>query len=177
MSFYGSENPRLTDELLIEPPPIFNWALEGLDRLNERGYFVNPQSGVEAIQQLEDLSSPISAFIRDTCDIGRNRVESETLWAAWKTWCEGDNRRPGTKAVFGRDLRAAVPTVKRVRPRSDETRPYVYEGIGLRDNSRTRNGKPLGPPGPGPDDDDAGPSGPRSTPMYSGPEVPDDTGD
>ena len=34
-------------------PAIFNWALEGLDRLNERGYFDSPQSGKDAIQQLE----------------------------------------------------------------------------------------------------------------------------
>ena len=47
------------------PPLIFSWALDWLDRLNERGYFLNPASGKEAIQQLEDLSSPISAFIRD----------------------------------------------------------------------------------------------------------------
>ena len=69
-SFYGSENPKLTDELLAEAPAIFNWALEGLDRLNARGYFVNPESGADAIQQMEDLSSPISAFIRDRCVVG-----------------------------------------------------------------------------------------------------------
>ena len=45
-SFYGSENPKLTDELLSEAPAILNWALEGLDRLNERGHFLNPESGL-----------------------------------------------------------------------------------------------------------------------------------
>ena len=66
-SFYGGENPQLTAELLTEAPSILNWVLEGLDRLNLRGHFVNPESGNDAIQQIEDLSSPISAFIRDTC--------------------------------------------------------------------------------------------------------------
>ena len=41
----------MTDELLTEAPSIFNWALEGLDRLNDRGYFKNPKSGEEAIQR------------------------------------------------------------------------------------------------------------------------------
>jgi len=132
-SFYGAENPRLTDELLAEAPSIFNWALEGLDRLTERGHLVNPVSGADAIQQLEDLSSPISAFVRDVCVVGRHQVEADTLWAEWKAWCAQDNRHAGTKAVFGRDLKAAVPSLRRVRPRGDaETRAYHYEGIGLR---------------------------------------------
>ena len=167
-SFYGRENPELTAELLTEAPAIFNWAMEGLDRLNERGHFVSPQSGAEAVQQLEDLSSPISAFIRDMCVVGPYRVEAEALWRSWKLWCEGDNRPPGTKAVFGRDLRAAVPTVRRVRPRTESSRSYFYEGVGLRENSRTHAEESLGPLGPDTSDDDAGPSGLRSTSMYSG---------
>ena len=43
-SFYGSENVALTAELLTEIPAIFNWALDGLDRLRSRGYFQPPES-------------------------------------------------------------------------------------------------------------------------------------
>ena len=175
-SFYGEENPALTDELLTEAPAIFNWALEGLDRLNERGYFVNPESGREAVQELEDLSSPVSAFVRDGCVTGSYCAEPDALWEAWKCWCERENRHPGTKSVFGRDLKAAVPTVRRTRPRKNETRSYVYEGIGLREENRTDSGQPVGPPGPN-GDDGAGPSGPRSTAMNPGPQVSDDEGD
>ena len=131
-SFYGAENPRLTDELITEAPAIFNWALDGLDRLNERGHFLNPDSGNDAIQQLEDLSSPISAFIRDECRVGPNYwVNTEVLWASWKAWCTTDNRHPGTKALFGRDLKAAIPTVKKARPRNAEDRDQVYQGVGV----------------------------------------------
>ena len=172
-SFYGKENPGLTAELLTEAPAIFNWALEGLDRLNTRGFLVSPQSSQDAVQLLEDLSSPISAFVRDTCIVGPVSVEVETLWGVWKTWCEDENRHPGTKGVFGRDLKAAVPTVRRMRPRNNEDRSYVYEGIGLPKDRRTNDGPLLGPPGP----DDDGPSGPRSTPMYPAPDGSDDEDD
>ena len=60
-SFYGHENPLLTDELLAEAPGIFNWALDGLDRLTERGYFVVPTSARESIDALADLASPAAA--------------------------------------------------------------------------------------------------------------------
>jgi putative DNA primase/helicase len=166
-SFYGGENPKLTEELLDEAPAIFNWALVGLDRLTARGYFVNPASGAEAIQQLEDLSSPISAFIRDRCVVGSDyTVTVDALWLVWKSWCEGDNRHPGTRAVFGRDLRAVVPTLKRARPRDANDREYTYAGIGLRRDYMAWNLGPLGPPDP---EHTAalplGPSGPRDQPV------------
>ncbi len=136
-SFFAADNPRLTEELLAEAPAIFNWALVGLDRLNTRGRFVTPESGTEAVQQLEDLSSPILAFVRDCCVVGLHEVEVDVLWHAWRTWCESDNRHPGIKEVFGRDLRAAVPTVRRVKCRRGTERVYAYEGIALRSDSGT----------------------------------------
>jgi putative DNA primase/helicase len=173
-SFYGSENPKLTGELLAEAPSILNWALEGLDRLNARGYFVNPESGADAVRQMEDLSSPISAFIRDRCIVGgRYAATMDALWGSWKTWCEGDNRHPGVKTVFGRDLRAAVPTLKHARPRDADDRVYTYQGIGLLGEYSAEVPGPPGPPGPEPATDEpiglGGPDGPGNSAMYSTP--------
>ena len=159
-SFFGRENHHLSDELLVEASGIFNWALEGLDRLVARGHFVNPDSGSEAIQQLEDLSSPISAFMRDRCVIGPHQVETDTLWTAWKAWCDREGRHPGTRAIFGRDLKSAVPTLRRIRPRGDGiVRPYVYEGLGLARHANDREAVP-GHPRPS-----VGPDGPGTSPM------------
>lgn len=164
-SFYGKENPNLTTELLAEAPAIFNWALDGVDRLQERGYFENPESSAEALQQMEDLSSPIGAFIRDRCVVHfEASVERETLWTAWKTWCTETNTKLNTKEMFGRDLRAAVPTLKVRRPRQDGTRDRHYDGIGLREHYIADLPGPLGPEaeaGPG------GPGGPSDSAMYS----------
>ena len=43
-SFLGNEDPGLTSRLLRELPGILNWAREGYLRLQERGYFVQPQA-------------------------------------------------------------------------------------------------------------------------------------
>src|SRR5262249_23255528 len=106
-SFYGREDPRLTNQLLGEASGIFNWALQGLDRLRERGHFIQPESAKEAVRHLEDLSSPVGAFIRDRCTLDPvAEVDKDALFAAWKTWCSEEGRdRPGTKAVLVRDLR------------------------------------------------------------------------
>lgn len=139
-SFYGAENPRLTDELVEEAPSIFNWALDGLDRVLERGYFQNPPAGLEAIQQLEDLSSPVSAFLRDKCIVDASlEAPVDDVWKAWRGWCDENNQPVGTKAVLGRDLKARLPTLKKIRPRvagdtpaQAEQRSYVYRGLELK---------------------------------------------
>lgn len=132
-SFLGRENPALTAELLEGATGILNWSLEGLDRLSERGYFVQPRSGAEAIQQMEDLASPISTFMRECCQLEPHAtVGVETLWDEWKSWCEDEGRGTGTKAVFGRNLKAASPLVHKVRPwREEGPRPHEYVGIRL----------------------------------------------
>jgi putative DNA primase/helicase len=73
-SFYGRENPDLTKKLCTELPGIFNWALDGLERLRERGRFQQPAASEDAVREMEDLSSPMGAFVRERC--GRSRARS-----------------------------------------------------------------------------------------------------
>jgi putative DNA primase/helicase len=61
-SFYGHENPALTEELCRELPGIFNWSLDGLQSLRARGRFEQPISSADAIREMEDLASPVGAF-------------------------------------------------------------------------------------------------------------------
>jgi putative DNA primase/helicase len=132
-SFYDMEDVTLTDTLLGEAPGIFNWALAGLDRLLERGHFVRPAASEDAIRQLEDLGSPISAFVRDRCEVGADHsLDKQVLYAAWKSWCDDTGQRPGSAAVFGRDLLAAVSIVGASRPRDGDERRNVYLGIRLK---------------------------------------------
>jgi putative DNA primase/helicase len=117
-SFYGRENPRLTDELVAELPGIFNWSLDGLQHLRARERFSQPQSSKEAIQELEDLASPIGAFIRDRCKLGpQASVERDIIYKAYQNWALENGHRPTSAATFGRDLRAARPEIKTIRPR------------------------------------------------------------
>ncbi|MGH7090306.1 MAG: DNA primase family protein [Stellaceae bacterium] len=73
-SFYGREDPELTDRLLEERSGILNWALAGLARLREAGRFKQPASAAAVVQRWEDLSSPIAAFL-----LARHRDPREIL--------------------------------------------------------------------------------------------------
>jgi putative DNA primase/helicase len=134
-SFYGKEDRGLTERISKELPGILNWSLDGWDRLKKRGYFVQPAASSAAQQVFEDLGSPIGAFLRDKCKIGRNaECRCDRLYDAWTGWCREQNiTHVGTVQTFGRDLGSAVAGVKAVQrriPGGDE-RERVYQGVGL----------------------------------------------
>jgi putative DNA primase/helicase len=130
-SFYGCEDKGLTAKLLLELPGILNWAIEGWQRLRERGYFVVPYSVQAIVEEIEDLSSPVAAFVRDECVVGAgHRVWVGDLYQAWKGWCDREGRTlVTTKQSFGRDLAAAVCSITRRRGAADQT---FYDGIDLK---------------------------------------------
>lgn len=129
-SFYGNEDVGLTKALMAELPGILMWALYGWERLHSRGRFLEPESSRAAITDIEDLSSPVNAFVRERCVVGPGqRVSCADLYSAWCGWCTAEGRTSHTTAqVFGRDLAAAVPGVNR---RRSTGRPAFYEGITL----------------------------------------------
>ena len=143
-SFLGKEDPGLTDKLLIELGGIFKWALDGLDRLDRSGKFVEPAASKDATRTMEDLTSPVAAFIRDRCVLGPDyKIPVIDLFKVWKDWCETTETRPGTAIVFGRNLSAAHPAIHRVRRRAGGKRLYEYEGIAARPADETRRGVQL----------------------------------
>jgi len=112
-SFYGKEDLTLTEKLLTELPGILNWALAGLYRLRNRGYFQMPKASLAAIRQLEDLASPVRAFLRDWCDLTDPNATANVkiLYKAYRYWSDERGMRVKNSIVFGRDLRAVQPQI------------------------------------------------------------------
>jgi putative DNA primase/helicase len=137
-SFYGREDTKLTEILLEERSGILLWAIEGWRRLRDRGHFLQPQSGADVREVMDDLSSPMLAFIRECCVIGdSNIVRVSELYAAWQEWCRASGRdTTTTEQTFGRDLLAAVPRLRKTQPRDGYSRYRAYQGIGLRPSSQ-----------------------------------------
>ena len=160
-SWFGCEDHHLLDRLKGELPGILLWAVEGWRRLRDRGRFLQPKSGGKLVEEMEDLSSPVGAFVRDCCRVAPGeRVEVSELYAAWRSWCDEHGRKePGTEETFGRDLRAVVPSLERSRPRTPEGRLYVYVGIRLRQEGEDDH-PPIG----------AGPGGRSDQPLHTLPE-------
>jgi putative DNA primase/helicase len=136
-SWYGKEDVTLTAKLLTELPSILLWAIRGWERLQKRGHFLQPASSLAVVRDMEDLSSPMGAFVRDLCVVGANEsILVQELFDRWKVWCEEKGwKSAGTEQVFGRDLRAVVPALDMIQPRDPEDktrRVRVYQGIRLK---------------------------------------------
>lgn len=139
-SFYGREDISLMDKLRPELPDIFRWALAGRERLAARGYFEQPGSAQNDIDEMAEMSSPISAFVEDFCELGiLFHVEVGELYAAWVAWSrkQGQDSVPNVR-VFGKMLRAATPGVRRVRKGTGDEREYAYEGIRIKQQIRKK---------------------------------------
>lgn len=132
-SFYGREDTSLTEKLIGELPGIFNWALDGLDRLNGRGRFTEPESGAGERDAQRRLADPVGAFLEDWCELGPDQsIELDHLFLKYQNWCaeEGRTRDSTTKEIFSRDLRTRVPGLHVDRNRVNGKRTRILRGVG-----------------------------------------------
>jgi putative DNA primase/helicase len=134
-SFYGREDPFLIDKLLPELPGILLWAIEGWARLKERCHFSQPAASRDLERAMEDLASPVKAFLKECCKVGEGdefMVPCFDLFNRWRWWAESKGQDwVGTEEEFGRNLRAALSHTKRQRPKVDGKRVWVYSGVRL----------------------------------------------
>ena len=131
-SFLGREDVGLTRKLLEERQSILIWMYEGWQRLRDRGSFTQPASSLALHQTMEDLSSPVKAFVKERCVLGvDSRTRCEDLYAGWRKWCDDNGREASSSPVFGRDMAAAYPNVERKLRRTEDARSYSYFGIKL----------------------------------------------
>ncbi len=132
-SFLGREDHGLIGRILLELPGILNWAIRGWKDLRMQGRFATPASSADVAQEILDLASPVSAFIRDVCEIGPgNSVRLRDLVKARQIWSqETGNDYNHESQTFGRDLRAAIPGIRLKQVREGHKRERFYEGIAL----------------------------------------------
>ena len=134
-SWLGKEDHDLESALHTELPGILNWALVGLERLtiDNANRFTRLESAEDAITAMRDLASPVAAFVREECVVGpKYEIEAERLYGRYRVWCDSNEHAKASKHVFGRDLAAAVPAVKKQRRGQGKDRQYVYVGIAAR---------------------------------------------
>lgn len=135
-SWLHNEDLELASKLRLELPAILNWSLQGLDRLNDRGRFTVPASARDAVIQMQDMASPVSAFVRERCVREPDAsIPRDSLYAAWRDWAETNGHRAMAKTTFGRDLRAVVPEIKSAHLGPAGSRVHHHTGIRLRTSS------------------------------------------
>ena len=142
-SFYGREDVDLEAKLVPEIPGIFNWAMEGLNRLRQRGYFLESVAGIEAKAMAEELGSNVIAFVREWCDIGEDRqTKCSDLYSAYKRWVQDAGRGKLGRTKFYEEFSRAYPDCSRQKLRMDdyEASPvWVFKQIEVKIEYRSLN--------------------------------------
>lgn len=130
-TFVGREDTGLLDRLAPELPGILLWAIDGWKRLRITRRFTAPASAAELIEDAENLASPVKLWVSEDCELREDAATATgELFTSWVEWCKRHGRdKPGSQELLIRDLRAAFPTLRKVRAREGTSRQYVYAGI------------------------------------------------
>lgn len=113
-SAFGTD-PFIIEKLTIEEElsGMFNWALEGLERLMKNKYFVGLPSIESRRQFWKKHSDPISAFLSSVCIkwCADCKVSKQEFYEAYMEFCEYEKLTVWTKQKVGRWIKENCHTV------------------------------------------------------------------
>lgn len=89
------QNRNLYKELLPEVSGIFNWMIEGLKRLEQRGTFEINEEMANIINDFKKENSPIITFIEDNLEIDQSgQIFKNELYDKYALWCKKSGYKP-----------------------------------------------------------------------------------
>lgn len=91
----GERRPEIKEHIKAEGAGILNWALDGLERLLDRGSFDFPASVKAATTEFEYSNDLPAQFVDEECETGANEeVSASLLYNRYSDWCKGNGHRP-----------------------------------------------------------------------------------
>jgi phage/plasmid primase, P4 family, C-terminal domain len=108
---------------------IFLWALNGLKRLRNRGYFEESASMLNVKDEYRKENNNVIIFIEEMCVLdAHDDISKDDLYQAYNNWCLDSGYRSLSKITFGRELIRQYASVNKGRCSSART----WKGIRLR---------------------------------------------
>jgi phage/plasmid-associated DNA primase len=94
-SFYDREDVHLRRKLEEGLPGIAARCVSALRRLNERGRFIQPESGKALAVAMEEQNNPLAKFCHDCLELdpGDFTMSNEKLCSIFSVWCENSGAR------------------------------------------------------------------------------------
>jgi putative DNA primase/helicase len=101
------KDPNLAAKIIKkELPGVFNWVLEGLQRLVVQQKFTDCEKSAKAIEEFRRSSDSIALFVEE-CNVVPDlmtKTALKDLYQDYKSFCADDNYRPFAKRRFGHRL-------------------------------------------------------------------------
>lgn len=106
---------------------ILNWALEGLERLQNRGRFEVPTDVEEATAQFRENNDVPALFVADRCIVEADaREKGQELYDEYKQWCEDNGHLAQSSTRLADDWQRLGFERKRIKGSS------YYQGVRVR---------------------------------------------
>ena len=143
-SFYGRENLNLTAELIAELPGIMNVWLEGYRRLRKRGHFVQPQSGLEYLDQMDENAGVVKRFVLEKCAVHPDyQVTKSLLYKEFLEWSKDHGHHAMADSTFATDLLGLHMKIRAAKaPRDAEGyQAPIWKGITTNEMVPSQAGK------------------------------------
>jgi len=128
-------DPQILEKLTTpgELSGLLNWALDGRQRLIEQGRFTKSQTAEEIQILYEEMSDPVTAFIKYCVDQENEDVVSKDLmYAAYHGFCRMKGYSPLLKNVLTGELKPRIPNMGEGRRKISGRRKMCWTGISLK---------------------------------------------
>ncbi len=123
----GERDSKVKTAIEGEGAGILNWALDGLERLRQRGGFDVPKDVEEATAQFRENNDVPALFVADRCvEDADARMKGSELYSEYKDWCEVNGHRPQSSTRLADDWQRLGFERKRVKGST------YYRGVRLR---------------------------------------------
>ena len=93
----GRPDPEVKERIMAEGAGILNWALEGLERLRERGRFEIPESVRAVTEEFRQSNDVPGTFVAEACTSSEAEdceEQASKLYQAYKQWCAVNGHQP-----------------------------------------------------------------------------------
>ena len=127
-------NPLILDELTApeERSGLLNWALEGLDKILEKGDFTTSPSALEIQELWEEMQEPVQAFFKNCLvDDPEGMVTKDDMMSAHVGFCRAFGHVSLSKNKLTEKLKPAFPRMVGARPKIRGERINVWKGINV----------------------------------------------
>ncbi len=124
---------------------ILLWAIEGWNRLRNRGKYIQPESAEHLIAEIQESSQPVKQFVEDKCFLKRGAYcLKHDLLQAYDSWRYTRNLPRCSMKTLTRELYAAFgSSIKPDRKLINEKRCQVFYGLDFIPQNRQDNGADL----------------------------------
>jgi len=132
-------NPNLLQELRVELPGILNWAIAGLQRLRQNGYFTITKSRKEIEREWVRMTDSLRAFVETFVVKSKDEyIQKDVFYYAYTAFCDDNDIAAASKNTVGRRLPTIIPSVSARKPLVDDRQVHVWWGIKFSEDIQSR---------------------------------------